>query len=79
MIRSRHADAEDAIICDFYARHAVHAAMAGKTGLMIGLVHDTFVHVPIDLLTNLPPKRIDPESVVWQAVLATTGQPARFA
>ena len=28
---------EDSVRCDFFARNAVHAAMAGKTGLMIGL------------------------------------------
>ena len=31
-IRSCAADSEDAIFCDLIARHAVHAAMAGKTG-----------------------------------------------
>ena len=36
MIRSVPACAEDAVLCDFYARNAVHAAMAGKTGLVIG-------------------------------------------
>lgn len=78
MIRSRPADAEDAILCDFYARHAVHAAMAGKTGCVIGLVHDVFVHVPVDMLVGGEPKRLDPAGMVWQAVLATTGQPERF-
>ena len=31
-IRSRAANTEDALLCDLFARHAVHAAMAGKTG-----------------------------------------------
>jgi len=79
VIRSRPANAEDAILCDFYARHAVHAAMAGKTDLVIGLVHDVFVHVPIALLLERQPKRLAPEGMIWQGVLATTGQPARFA
>jgi hypothetical protein len=30
LIRSVPADAEDSILCDFFARNAVHAAMAGK-------------------------------------------------
>ena len=34
--RSVPASAEDAVLCDFFARNAVHAAMAGKTGLVIG-------------------------------------------
>jgi 6-phosphofructokinase 1 len=35
LIRSSPANAEDSILCDLYARHAVHAAMAGKTGVVI--------------------------------------------
>lgn len=77
IIRSRQADAEDSILCDQFARSAVHAAMAGKTGLVIGLVHDTFVHVPIELLATQK-KRLNPDSGWWQSVLAATGQPARF-
>ena len=76
-IRSVPADGEDSILCDLYARHAAHAAMAGKTGIVIGHVHDAFVHVPIHLLAETT-KRLDPGGPYWQAVLATTGQPARF-
>jgi 6-phosphofructokinase 1 len=77
-IRSCPADAEDAILCDLLARHAAHAALAGKTGLVIGLLNGRFVHVPIDLLASQK-KRVDPDGPEWQAVLATTGQPARFS
>jgi 6-phosphofructokinase 1 len=77
LVRSVPADAEDAILCDQFARHAVHAAMAGKTGLVIGQMHDEFVHVPIELLTTQT-KRVDPEGSAWRSVLAATGQPARF-
>ena len=77
IIRSVPADAEDAILCDQYARHAVHAAMAGKTGLVIGLLHDHFIHVPIEMLAKQV-KRVDHNGSIWHAVLATTGHPARF-
>jgi 6-phosphofructokinase 1 len=77
IIRSRPADSEDAILCDQYARHAVHAAMAGKTGLVIGILHDTFTHVPIEHLADAQ-KRVLPDGALWHAVLASTGQPARF-
>jgi len=77
LIRSRPADAEDAILCDLLARNAVHAAMAGKTGLVIGQLHDAFIHIPIELLVAHH-KRMDPEGIWWQSVLAATGQPARF-
>jgi 6-phosphofructokinase 1 len=76
-IRSVPADSEDALVCDMFARNAVHAAMAGKTGLVIGLVHDQFVHVPIEMLTAHR-KRMDPDDTLWRAVLASTGQPERF-
>jgi 6-phosphofructokinase 1 len=77
LVRSSPANAADSILCDQFARHAVHAAMAGKTGVVIGLVHDQFVHVPINLLTNRT-KRVDPDGFAWRAVLAATGQPERF-
>jgi 6-phosphofructokinase 1 len=73
LIRSVPADAEDSILCDFFARNAVHAAMAGKTGLVIGLLHDTFIHVPIELLVSRK-KHLDLDGPAWRAVLAATGQ-----
>ncbi len=76
-IRSSPANAEDSILCDLFARHAAHAAMAGKTGLVIGFLHDRFIHVPIELLMK-EKKRLDPDGPGWSAVLAATGQPHRF-
>jgi 6-phosphofructokinase 1 len=73
LIRSVPADAEDSVLCDFFARNAVHAAMAGKTGLVIGLLHDAFIHVPIELLVSQK-KYLDLNSAGWRAVLAATGQ-----
>lgn len=77
IIRSVPADAEDAVLCDLFARGAVHAAMAGKTGLIIGLLHDKFIHVPIEMVVK-EKKRLSPNAPIWQAVLAATGQPAVF-
>lgn len=77
LVRSSPANAADSILCDVFARHAVHAAMAGKTGLVIGSLHDRFIHVPIELLTSRK-KFMDPDSLAWSAVLAATGQPERF-
>jgi 6-phosphofructokinase 1 len=76
-VRSRPANCEDALLCDLFARHAVHAAMAGKTGIVIGFLHERFIHVPIELLVTHT-KRLDPVSGWWRSVLATTGQPERF-
>jgi 6-phosphofructokinase 1 len=77
-VRSRPVTCEDALLCDLFARHAVHAAMAGKTGVVIGFLHERFIHVPIELLPTQT-KRLDPASGWWRSVLATTGQPERFA
>lgn len=77
IVRSSPDNAEDTILCDRFARYAAHAGIAGKTGLVIGFLHDHFIHVPIELLANQQ-KRLDPDSPVWRAVLAATGQPHHF-
>lgn len=76
-IRSSPANAEDSILCDLFARHAAHAAMSGRTGLVVGYLHDKFIHVPIELLTSVK-KAMDPAGFAWSAVLAATGQPEMF-
>jgi 6-phosphofructokinase 1 len=76
-VRSCRANSEDALLCDLFARNAAHAAMAGKTGLVIGFLHERFIHVPIELLATHM-KRLDPASGWWRSVLAATGQPERF-
>ncbi len=73
MIRSVPACADDAVLCDFYARNAVHAAMAGKTGLVIGQHHGVITHVPISLLAGQK-KQLDLNSPAWLGVIASTGQ-----
>jgi len=77
-VRSRPANSEDALLCDLFARNAVHAAMAGKTGVVIGFLHERFIHVPIEVLATHT-KRLNPASGWWRSVLATTGQPEQFA
>lgn len=77
-IRSQPANTEDAVLCDRFARHAVHAAMAGKTGMIVGAIHGQCVNVPLDLLSGAS-KRVDPQGELWHAVLASTGQCGRTA
>jgi 6-phosphofructokinase 1 len=72
-IRSCPAGAGDSVLCEQLAQHAVHAAMAGKTGLLIGLWHDEFVHVPLAASVGQK-KRLSPEDELWTTVLAITGQ-----
>lgn len=77
IIRSCPANAGDSILCDLFARYAVHAAMAGKTGLVIGYLHDKFIHVPIELLASQN-KVVDINGLGWSAVLSATGQREKF-
>lgn len=75
MVRALRATAEDAVFCDALARNAVHAAMAGKTDLLVGRWHRHFTHVALaDVLADQ--KRLDPSGAVWRQVLESTGQPA---
>ncbi len=73
-IRSVPANAWDRILSDRMARAAVHAAMAGKTDAMIGYWSNEIVHVPISTAVA-ETKQMSLESDLWNAVLATTGQP----
>ncbi len=75
-IRGGAAGTDDSVLCDLYARNAVHAAMAGKTELIIG-TRRQFVHVPMEMATASRQK-ISLDSDLWRSVLASTGQPARF-
>ncbi|MBI4559736.1 MAG: ATP-dependent 6-phosphofructokinase [Candidatus Hydrogenedentes bacterium] len=77
-IRSRPANSDDAVLCDRFARGAVHAAMAGKTGMIVGLLHGELVHVPIGLPVQSR-KEVKMDGDLWHGVLACTGQPAQFA
>jgi 6-phosphofructokinase 1 len=73
-IRSVPANAWDRILSDRMARMACHAAMAGKTNVLIGYHHNSFVHVPIRTAVA-EPRHMDPASDLWNAVLGCTGQP----
>jgi len=74
IIRSAPANASDRVYCSYLGQKAAHAAMAGKTDLLIGLCNDHFVHVPIALATSKR-KKVDPIGVLWNSVLESTGQP----
>jgi 6-phosphofructokinase 1 len=77
IIRSVPASPQDSGYCMRLAQAAVHAAMAGKTGILVARWHGHFVHLPIPLATS-GRKRVDPQGDLWQSVLESTGQPARM-
>ncbi|MFO0661735.1 MAG: ATP-dependent 6-phosphofructokinase [Polyangiaceae bacterium] len=73
MIRSVPANASDSVYCDLLGRYAVHAALSGRTDMVVGRWHGSFTHVPIALATSHR-KQVDPASELWLSVLQTTGQ-----
>ena len=74
LVRSVAANAHDAIYCMQLAQNAVHAGMAGKTGLLVGNWNGRMTHVPLALATS-GRKILSPEDPLWLSVLEATGQP----
>ena len=77
LIRSAPASADDSVFCFQLAENAVHAAMAGKTAMVIARWSGHFVHVPTEKAVESR-KRIDPSGALWQSILDNTGQPVNL-
>ena len=77
LIRSVPASPQDNVYCLRLAQNAVHAAMAGKTNLIVGRWHCTYVHLPLHLVAR-GRRKIDPHGELWHTVLENTGQPAQL-
>ena len=73
-IRGLAANTEDAVLCDMLARNAAHAAMSGRSGMIVGQVHNRFVHVPMGMATQ-GRKKVELDGTLWKAVMAVTEQP----
>lgn len=74
MIRSAPSYPTDSIYCARLGTNAVHAAMAGRTKILISLVNNILVHLPIELAVSRK-SFVDIEGSLWRDVLETTGQP----
>jgi 6-phosphofructokinase 1 len=72
MIRSAPANAGDSIYCERLGNAAAHAAMAGKTKMLIGLVNNEFVHLPMKVAVHR--NYVDPEGSLWRDTLDATHQ-----
>ncbi len=75
VLRGLRATSEDAVFCGSLARHAAHAAMAGKTDVLVGRWNRVFTHVPLATVLAAE-KRIAPDGELWRDVLESTGQPS---
>lgn len=73
-IRSVPAESSDSVYCARLAQTAVHAAMAGRTDMVVGRRRHRFVHVPIPLVTA-GGHSVHPEGDLWLSVLESTAQP----
>lgn len=75
MIRSVTANTNDDVLCSMLARSAVHAGMAGKTKMFVGLCNNQFVYIPMEASAGKR-KQVDCAGDMWMSVLETTGQPS---
>lgn len=73
IIRSVPANSNDRVYCGFLGRHAVHAAMSGRTNMVVAKFFDHFVHLPLPLVTRRR-RRLDVRGNYWRSVLESTGQ-----
>ena len=77
MIRGVPANPHDSIYCAHLAQNAVHAAIAGKTGVAMGCWRGHYVHVPIGLAVG-GRKQVDPKGDLWHSLIEATGQSPKF-
>ena len=73
-IRSVPAHAADSVYCVRLAQAAVHAAMAGRTDMVVGRRHNRFIHVPIALAVSMR-NQVAPDGDLWLSILESTAQP----
>lgn len=73
-IRSVPADPADAVYCARLAQTAVHAAMSGRTDMVVGRRRHRFVNVPIAAVTHRS-HNVSPDGDLWLSVLESTAQP----
>jgi len=73
IIRSVPANANDRVYCGFLGQNAVHAAMAGKTGIVVSRLQSRYGHVTLGRVT-MSRKKLNIEADHWRAVLESTGQ-----
>jgi 6-phosphofructokinase 1 len=74
-IRSLPTNSFDAQLCLALGQHAVHAGMAGRTDVLVGVWNQRFAHVPIPVAVAAR-RQLHPHGELWQRVLESTGQAA---
>ncbi|MCK5794695.1 MAG: ATP-dependent 6-phosphofructokinase, partial [Anaerolineales bacterium] len=77
IIRSLPANASDSGFCLVLGQHAVHAALSGRTNMLVGHWNNIFTHVPLKLAARTR-RKLDPLGETWQRVLDSTLQPEQL-
>ncbi|MES0488942.1 MAG: ATP-dependent 6-phosphofructokinase [Leptospirales bacterium] len=73
LLRAIPADPNDALYCTLLGQYAVHAAMSGRTNMVIGQWNHYFINLPIEIVTR-ERKMVNTNGSIWKAVLESTGQ-----
>lgn len=73
IIRAAPANAADQVFCTALGHAAVHAAISGRTDMIVGSWNGQLTHVPIPLAVQ-GRKQVEPQGELWRTVLETTGQ-----
>ena len=76
-IRSVEANPFDSVYCLRLAQNAVHAALAGRTEMVVGRWRGRYIHIPMALAVSRR-NEVCPDGDLWLSVLEATGQPAVF-
>ena len=75
MIRAIPSNSADRLYCKVLAHNAVHAAMAGFSGVTVGLVNTHFCLLPtVNVIAY--PRTVDPEGKVWNSLRSSISQPS---
>ena len=74
IVRSVPANTNDGLFSAILGQNAVHAAMAGKSDLVVSIWHGVYCQLPIALAIT-ERKKLHPSSRLWVNVLESTGQP----
>lgn len=77
IIRAVPANAADRVYCSFLGQQAVHAAMAGKTGMVVTHLKSSMVHLPLELVA-MKRRVLNTHSDYWTTVMESTGQDSYF-
>jgi len=74
LVRSAPAETADALHASRLAQNAVHAAMSGRTAMLVGYWHGQMTHVPLAALRG-EKRAVNPKGELWWNVLESTRQP----